>query len=124
MLRTRRVENPEETRLTPPNGSSSPTVVRRVEVLNSLGLHARPAARIAQTVKDFDAEVALVLIEAPVDMGVPSGTRVDAASVMDILFLAAPAGTKLDIEADGAQAEEAADALVALFEDQFGVVEG
>lgn len=104
-----------------PSGSPPAPVVRHVEVLNEAGLHARPAAILAQRTQAFDAQVTLVLVHAPADLGVATGTRVDASSVMDILFLAAPQGTRIDVEAEGADAEAAADEIARLFEERFGI---
>ena len=100
----------------------SNTIRRRVEVLNEAGLHARPAAVLAECARGFEADVSLELAAVPEDMGVAVGTRVDAKSVMDVLFLAAPCGTQIDIEATGADADAAVDALEALFGKQFGIV--
>ena len=100
----------------------SGTVKRRVEVLNEAGLHARPAAVLAEHAKSFDAEIVLVLAHVPEDLGVELGTRVDAKSVMDVLFLAAPQGTQIDIEATGSDAEDAVAGLEKLFGAQFGIV--
>jgi phosphocarrier protein len=97
------------------------TVVKRVEVLNAAGLHARPAAVLAEHAKSFQSDIALVLAEVPADLGVEIGTRVDAKSVMDVLFLAAPQGTRIDIEASGPDAEQAVEDLETLFGDQFGI---
>lgn len=98
------------------------TIRRRVEVLNEAGLHARPAAVLAECAKSFSSEVVLELMSVPEDLGVSVGTRVDAKSVMDVLFLAAPCGTQLDIEATGDDAEAAVSSLVELFGAQFGIV--
>jgi phosphocarrier protein len=46
--------------------------------------------------------------------------RVNAKSIMGVLMLAAPLGTELTLECDGADADEAADAIVALVENRFG----
>ncbi len=97
------------------------SVIRRVQVLNAAGLHARPAAVLAERAKQFESDVALILAEVPADLGVEVGTRVDAKSVMDVLFLAAPQGTSIDIEATGADAPSAVEALVELFQQKFGI---
>lgn len=103
------------------DSSVSNTVRRRVEVLNEAGLHARPAAVLAECARGFQSDVSLELASVPEDMGVAIGTRVDAKSVMDVLFLAAPCGTQLEIEAQGEDAEDAVAALEALFLRHFGI---
>lgn len=104
------------------DSSLSNTVRRRVTVLNEAGLHARPAAVLAECARGFESEVALELAAVPEDMGVAIGTRVDAKSVMDVLFLAAPCGTEIELEAVGPDAEAAVDALEALFGKRFGIL--
>ena len=83
---------------------------RELEVINGLGLHARVAAKIAQTVQQFDCQVLLV----------KNDTKAEADSVLSILTLDAPKGTTLCLEAMGPQAGEALDALSKLFEKGFG----
>jgi len=97
------------------------TIRRSVEVLNEAGLHARPAAVLAQCAQRFRADIALVLNSVPEDLGVEIGTSIDAKSVMEVLFLAAPQGTGLEIEATGPDAVEAVEALAAVFAERFGI---
>jgi phosphocarrier protein len=101
--------------------SDAPAVVRRrVEVVNAQGLHARPAALLVQRARGFASDVALVLVSAPEGSGAEPGTRVDGKNVLDVMFLAAPCGAQLDLEANGADAERAVQALAALFAEGFG----
>jgi phosphocarrier protein NPr len=93
----------------------------RVEVLTEKGLHARPASLVAQRAREFQADVALVLIESPEEITTPPGTRADAKNIMDLMFLAAPCGTQLDVEAVGPDAEAAVEAIQDLFADRFGI---
>ncbi|MBN9326803.1 MAG: PTS sugar transporter subunit IIA [Cellulomonas sp. 73-145] len=87
--------------------STEPGAVRTtVTVTNRLGLHARPAAIVARTVAGFDAHVRL--------------GGVDAASVLQLMALGVANGTDLILEGSGEQAQQAVDAVVALFEDKFG----
>lgn len=97
------------------------TVKQEVIVQNQAGLHARPAAVLAGRVREFPCDVHLTLLEVPEDLGVEIGTRVDAKSVMEVLFLAAPKDTRLLVEAQGTQAQEALDVVVGLFAERFGV---
>ncbi len=81
-----------------------------IRVRNELGLHARPAAQIAQTAQKFVAAVNIALDDR----------EIDAKSILDILSLAAPRGTDLCIRARGDDAHEAVINIVRLFEDRFG----
>ncbi len=81
----------------------------RVCVLNEQGLHARPAARLAQEAQKFACDLRLSGGEG----------EVDAKSILDILTLAAGQGTNLEIRAKGPQADEALEYLAGLFKKRF-----
>jgi phosphocarrier protein len=83
---------------------------REVEIVNKLGLHARASAKLTQTASRFAAEVWLSR----------NGRRVNAKSIMGVMMLAAGKGSRIAIETDGADADEALAALVNLIEDRFG----
>ncbi|MCF8034624.1 MAG: 16S rRNA (cytidine(1402)-2'-O)-methyltransferase [Desulfarculaceae bacterium] len=83
---------------------------RELLVANSLGLHARAAAKITETVSRFEAEVVLS----------KGSEEADAASVLSILGLDAPKGSRVMARASGPQAGEALKALDELFADLFG----
>jgi phosphocarrier protein len=83
---------------------------REVEIVNKLGLHARASAKLTQTASRFAADVWLSR----------NGRRVNAKSIMGVMMLAAGKGSRIAIETDGADADEALDALVTLIEDKFG----
>ncbi|WP_432738419.1 HPr family phosphocarrier protein [Maridesulfovibrio sp. FT414] len=92
----------------PPEGGG--TVVRKVVVANQLGLHARPAARLAQEAQNFGSEIAIVCDDQ----------EIDAKSILDILTLAAAQGSTLELRADGDDAQAALDCLEELFKTRFG----
>jgi phosphocarrier protein len=83
---------------------------REVEIVNKLGLHARASAKLTQTASRFAADVWVSR----------NGRRVNAKSIMGVMMLAAGKGSRIAIETDGADADQALDALVALIEDKFG----
>lgn len=82
---------------------------RQVMVSNPQGLHARPADMFARLALRFRSQINLV----------KESERVDGKSILSILTLAAMEGTKLSIEATGDDAEEALEALAALFTRNF-----
>lgn len=84
-------------------------ILKRVKVRNELGLHARPAAQLAQEAAKFNSSIKLVTEDA----------EVDAKSVLDILSLAAMRGRDLTIKASGPDAEKAAHHLEKFFEQGF-----
>jgi phosphotransferase system HPr (HPr) family protein len=68
-----------------------------VEVINRLGLHARPAAKLTQKANEF-------LSEIKIDK---DGRVVNGKSIMGVMLLAASKGTVLKISADGTDEESA-----------------
>ena len=86
------------------------TLVQNVSVINELGLHARPAARIAQEAQKYEADICFYQDER----------EIDAKSILDILTLAAPQGSDLQIKAHGCDAREALNSIIRLFEERFG----
>ena len=71
-------------------------MVKKLEIKNKLGLHARAAALLVQTVQRFSAEVKIS----------KDGHVVDGRSIMGVLTLAATKGSKIHVEAKGKDAEE------------------
>jgi len=85
-------------------------VVGELKVINKVGIHARPAAAIVQTLQDLEAEVFFT----------KDGQRVNGKSIMGVLMLAAGCGSVLTIEADGPDAADAVEAVRNLIESKFG----
>ena len=81
---------------------------KTVVIQNPQGLHARPASLFVNLAQRFHATIEVVKEE----------NIVDGKSILSILTLAAPVGTKLTIRAEGEDAQSALDALVELI-DQF-----
>ncbi len=85
------------------------TISREVVVANSQGLHARPADMLAREARKWQSRIELVA----------DSQRVDGKSILDVLTLAAEAGTRLVVEATGPDAREALEAIGSLFERRF-----
>ena len=79
-------------------------------IVNKLGLHARAAAKLTHIAGGFQSEIWLSR----------SGRRVNAKSIMGVMMLAAGQGTSVQIQAEGADAEQAIAALTKLIADKFG----
>jgi len=85
-------------------------ISRDFTISNKLGLHARPSAQLTQTASRFAAEIHL-----------SRGTRrVNAKSIMGVMMLAAGQGATVTVEADGADAAEAVEAIGRLIDSGFG----
>ncbi len=74
-------------------------------MVNPLGLHARPSARLVHLLAPFDAQIWLS----------HRGREINAKSIMGLMMLAAPQGAVLRARAEGPQAEAALAALVDAF---------
>lgn len=83
--------------------------VKKLEIKNKLGLHARAAALLVQTVNAFSAEVKIA----------KDGRVVDGRSILGVLTLAANKGSKIQVEAKGKDADEVVLALEKLVEGKF-----
>jgi phosphocarrier protein len=85
-------------------------VERRVTVVNSHGIHARPAAEIVKAAARFVSNITLIRDDL----------EVNGKSIMGVMMLAAECGAELVIRADGDDAEQAVEALAALIAGHFG----
>ena len=85
-------------------------LVEEMIIVNPLGMHARPAARLVQTVLQFASDVQLQM----------NNHRINAKSIMGLLTLAAAQGSRIEVICKGPDAEAAMDAVRALFASGFG----
>jgi len=86
------------------------TMIEKIlTVRNRAGIHARPAALIAQTANKFSSEISLE----------KDNSTVNAKSIMGVITMAAGYNTTLTLKADGPDEKEAADAIYNLFESKF-----
>src|ERR1700724_3782178 len=106
----RQMSNPADPDAPPPVREPPPgAIVRVLEICNKKGLHARASAKFVQTVERFDAEVRVTRGQETV-----GGT-----SIMGLMMLAAGPGTSIPVEASGAEAAEAIEALASLVAGRF-----
>lgn len=87
-----------------------PDLTEEMRITNTLGMHARPAATLVQTVLKFQSEIHVSL----------NGHRVNAKSIMGLLTLAAAQGCVLQVTCSGPDAEDAMNAIRTLIESGFG----
>ena len=81
-----------------------------IEISNKLGLHARASAKLTQLAGSFASEV-----------WIEKGTRrINAKSIMGVMMLAAGKGSKVVVETQGDDEQEALEALLKLIADKFG----
>ncbi len=84
-------------------------VEKLLTVKNRAGIHARPAAIIAQTANKFDCEITLSRDD----------TTVNAKSIMGVITMAAGYNTVLTLRTEGSDEKEAASAIQSLFDSKF-----
>ncbi len=80
-----------------------------IKIINRLGLHARPAALIAQTAAKFACNIQLAKDQV----------NVNAKSIMGVMMLAAEFGAHIRLTTDGSDEKEAFEAIKKLFDDKF-----
>jgi phosphocarrier protein len=88
------------------NGS---LMVREFQVLNKLGIHARPAAMFVKVANRFTCNI---FVEK-------DGEKVNGKSIMGLMMLAAGPGSKLTVHADGKDALQALTEIETLMNRKF-----
>ncbi len=73
------------------------TLLKKVRVMNPLGLHARPASIFVKIANKFESEISLT----------KEGQTVNGKSIMGLLMLAAEQGSELELSVTGRDAETA-----------------
>jgi phosphocarrier protein len=85
--------------------SQDPATFRRqVEVLNSLGLHLRPALKFVELALKYQAEIRVHY----------NGNEFNGKSILELTSLAAECGSRFELEARGPDAQAAIEALADL----------
>ncbi len=85
------------------------TASREVEIINKLGMHARPCSKFVRVAGAFKSEIWVS----------KDDERVNGKSIMGLMMLAAGQGSRLLISCEGADAGEALDALEKLILGKF-----
>ena len=80
---------------------------KEVEIVNQMGLHARPAAEFVRAVQEFESEVTIR----------KGDEHFSAGSILEVLTANLDCGTRVILEAVGADAEQALERLGALLLD-------
>ncbi len=85
-------------------------ITKETTIVNKLGLHARPSALLVSTAAKFQSEVFFT----------KDDLRVNGKSIMGVMMLAAEMGSQVLVEVDGADENEAIEAIVKVIESGFG----
>jgi len=90
--------------------NASNELSRQVIIVNDLGLHARSAAKIAKLAQNVKSNVWII----------KDGERADASSIIEILTLTCPKGTKITLTIDDQADLGILNELVQMIESGFG----
>jgi phosphocarrier protein len=85
-------------------------IVQEVIIRNSAGLHTRPAAAVVKLASRFKSDFMIEM----------DGSEINAKSIIGVMSLAAPKGSRLLLKLAGEDEVEAARQLVDFFEQGFG----
>lgn len=85
-------------------------IKREVTIVNELGLHARPAAKLVRLAAQYKSDVYLTY----------ANNKINAKSIMGVMMLAAEKGGILLLEVDGEDEEELFDEIITLISSGFG----
>lgn len=89
-------------------------VVREVTIVNPEGFHTRPIMKFVDLAQRFVSEIRVTSLKNEQEV-------VNGKSAMELMLLGATSGTTLRLQAIGADAESAVDALVALVSNRFEI---
>ncbi|WP_136657941.1 HPr family phosphocarrier protein [Nitratireductor sp. XY-223] len=92
------------------DGAATGQHVRKFDIVNKRGLHARASAKFVQLAESFNAEIRVT----------KDGMSVGGTSIMGLMMLAASPGCSISVTASGPEAEKALDALDELIANRFG----
>lgn len=84
-------------------------IKQTITIKNKLGLHTRATIKLVELVNAFDAQITIT----------HNKKQADAGSVLGLLVLETCFGQEIEIEAKGAQAKEAMQAVTELIENKF-----
>ena len=82
---------------------------KEVIIVNELGLHARSAAKIAKLAQNAKSTIWVI----------KDRDKVDASSIIDVLTLACPKGSKIELSADSQVDIDIINDIIALIERGF-----
>ncbi|MBS3904277.1 MAG: HPr family phosphocarrier protein [Simkania sp.] len=80
-------------------------------ISNERGLHTRPSAELVKCASSFKSSIYLI----------HQDLTINAKSLLGVLMLAAARGTRLSIEAEGEDAEEAVASIIDLARNKFNI---
>lgn len=86
-------------------------ITKTIQIQNRVGLHSKPASLFVQSANHFSSDIYLT----------KGATRVNAKSIMGVMILAVDQGDEIVLEISGDDEEAAAEKLIQLIENHFGM---
>ena len=83
------------------------------ELINKYGMHVRPAGALAKLCQKFTSDVTVE----------KDGRAVSGKSVLGLMTLEAPVGSRLKVTANGNDAQDAIEEIGALVRNRFGILD-
>lgn len=83
---------------------------KTIEIVNKLGMHARPATMIVKAATKYRSDFRII----------KEDMEINGKSIMGVMTLAAEFGSELDLIADGPDEEYLIKEIVELFASKFG----
>lgn len=80
--------------------------MKEITIKNQTGLHARPASQLVMECKKFESEITLTRED----------NSANAKSIMSIMAMAIMSGDKIQVSAEGPDADAAVDAIATFLE--------
>lgn len=84
-------------------------VEKTVQIKNSMGIHARPAAKIVKLAAQYSSEIQIT----------KDGLSINGKSILGVMALAAERGSEVTIRTSGNDESEAMENILKLFESIF-----
>ena len=85
---------------------------KEITIVNQLGLHARAAAQLVRLASGFQSKIKIIRPDKNI--------YANAKSILSVLTLAASKGTKIELEVEGEDEDEAFSEISDIFETGFG----
>ncbi len=85
-------------------------IERKIQILNKLGLHARPAAMLVSTATKFKSDI----------YAIKDNMEINCKSIMGVMMLAAQTGCWITLRVEGPDEKDAIETISKLFEERFG----
>ncbi len=89
--------------------------IKKVEIINPTGLHARPASEFCKKAAEFKSDIKIKRLTPPEQI-------MNGKSIIGVMTMGLAKGTEIEIIGEGSDEEDAVNALTAMVEGGFGEI--